>query len=180
MDDITNWLDGFRDLNPSTQEDGELSKTKQYKNDLFGSVIPALDRRDIKYYGTLTEEQKKDISIWTLTRWMSSIKIDTMEQLSNVNEVINTSSKYLNKHKELQWMLLAITGIGYPVKHEWITPPKGIKKNKIEEAILFYFPSLRDDELELFLKKNTIEDLKKFFKDNGYDDKTLKDLFKGK
>src|SRR5271165_1410558 len=115
MDDIADWLGGFRDLNPTTTEDDESAKAKQYKNDLFGSVIPALDRRDIKYYGKLNEEQKKDISIWILTRWMSSTNVDTIEQLSNVNTVINTSSKFLNKHKELQWMLLAITGPGRPI-----------------------------------------------------------------
>jgi hypothetical protein len=179
LNDIANWLDGFRDLNPTTVEEEDSSKSKQYKNDLFGSVIPALDRRDLKYYGKLNDEQKKDISIWVLTRWMSSTGVNALEQVSNVNTVVNTSSKFLNKHKELQWMLLAMTGAGRPVKHQWVAAPKGTQKNKIEEAVLNRFPLLRDQELELFLKINSEEDLVNFFKDNGYDDKTIKEIFKG-
>jgi hypothetical protein len=180
LSDIAEWLDGFRDLNPTTEEDEESAKTKQYKNDLFGSVIPALDRCDLKYYSKLNDEQKKDISIWVLTRWMSSTSVTPAEQLANVNTVINTSSKFLNKHKELQWMLLAITGPGRPVRHQWIDAPKGTKKNRIEEAILTRFPLLRTEELELFLKINSEEDLVQLFKDNGYDDKTIKEIFKKK
>jgi hypothetical protein len=179
LSDIASWLDGFRDLNPTTDTEDESSKLKQYKNDLFGSVIPALDRRDLKYYSKLNDEQKKDISIWVLTRWMSSTNVNGLEQVANVNTVINTSSKFLNKHKELQWMLLAITGAGKPVKHQWIAAPKGIQKNKIEEAVLNRFPLLRSDELDLFLKINSEEDLIQLFKDNGYDDKTIKEIFKG-
>lgn len=78
-------------------------------------------------------------------------------------------------------MLLAVSGTGKAERHEWIAPPRGIKKNKLEEIILQHFPSLRDDELELFMAVNSNDDLEQFFKDNGFDDKTIKDfLSKGK
>ena len=38
---------------------------------------------------------------------------------------------------------------------------------------------MKDDDIELMLKLNTKEDLEEFFKDNGLDDKTIKELFKG-
>ena len=178
------WVSEFFELNPDAikVEETKEKKGKEYKNDLFRDVIPALDRRDKRFYGRLNEEQQKDISIWTLTRWMSSIvSRDTNLQLSNVNDIVNAHSKFLTKHKELQWMLLAVSGTGNKERHEWIAPPRGVKKNKIEETILSYFPLLRDDELELFLKLNTIEELEQFLKDNGFDDKTIKDLLsKGK
>lgn len=180
---MSSWVSEFFELNPDAVkvEETKEKKGKEYKNDLFKDVIPALDRRDKKFYSKLNEEQQKDISIWTLTRWMSSTVRDTGLQLSNVNDIVNIHSKFLTKHKELQWMLLAISGTGRPERHEWIAPPRGVKKNKLEELILTYFPFLRNDELELFLKLNTIEDLEQFFKDNGFDDKTIKDLFsKGK
>jgi len=176
------WVSEFFDLNPDAVkvEETKEKKSKEYKNDLFKDVIPALDRRDKKYFSRLNEEQQKDISIWTLTRWMSSTVRDADLQLANVNFIANAKSKFLTKHKELQWMLLAVSGTNRPERHEWIAPPRGVKKNKIEETILQYFPGLKDDELDLFLKINSISDLESFFKDNGFDDKTIKDLLKGK
>ncbi|HEY6436522.1 MAG TPA: hypothetical protein VIY47_08030 [Ignavibacteriaceae bacterium] len=179
---MNNWVEDFFELNPDAVKVGEeKKKAKEYKNDLFKVVIPALDRRDKKFYGKLTEEQQKDISIWTLTRWMSSTMKHADIQLCNVNTIVNSRAKFLTKHKELQWMLLAVSGTGKAERHEWVAPPKGVKKNKIEETILQFFPLLRDDELELFQQINTVEDLEEFFKDNGFDDKTIEDLLsKGK
>lgn len=180
---MSNWVEEFFQLNPDAikVEEVKEKKGKEYKNDLFKDVIPALDRRDIHFFSRLNEEQKKDISIWTLTRWMSSTVRDSHFQLANVNSIANVHSKALTKYKELQWMLLAISGSGRAERHEWIAPPKGVKKNKIEETILTYFPSLRDNELELFQQVNTIEDLEQFLVDNGLDDKTIKELLgKGK
>lgn len=180
---MSNWVEDFFELNPDAvqAEEVEKKKGKEYKNDLFGVVIPALDRRNKKFFSTLNEEQQKDISIWTLTRWMSSQRNNSAIQICNVNALVNSRSKFLNKHKELQWMLLAMTGSGKPEKHDWVAPPRGVKKNKIEEVILQYFPLLNDEELELFQQLNTVEDLEQFFKDNGFDDKTIKDLLsKGK
>jgi len=172
------WLEKFYELNSDVISVTETKKLKEYKNDLFKDIIPALDRRDVLYYNRLSDEQKKEISIWTLTRWMSSTSKNASEQLFIVNKVVNMSSKFLNKHKELQWMLLALTGSGVPVHHPWIAPPRGIKKNRLEEEILTHYPHLKDDELELLLNLNSKENLEAFFKDNGYDEKTINDLLK--
>ena len=178
---MSNWVEDFFQLNPDAVEVEEKKKVKEYKNDLFGVVIPALDRRDKKFYSKLNDEQKKDISPWTLARWMSSTRVDSAFQICNVNTIVNSRSKFLTKHKELQWMLLAVTGTGKPVKHDWVAPPRGIKKNRVEEIILRYFPNLNNDELELFQKINTIKDLEEFLVDNGFSDKEIEDLLsKGK
>jgi hypothetical protein len=179
---MSNWVEEFFQLNPdAVKVEEEKKKGKEYKNDLFKDVIPALDRKDKKFYSRLNEEQKKDISIWLLTRWMSSTTRDAGDQISNVNTVVNSSSKFLTKHKELQWMLLSITGSGRPDKHHWIAPPKGIKKNRVEEIILQYHPNLNSNELELFQQINPIENLVQFLVDNGMSDKEIEDLLsKGK
>jgi hypothetical protein len=178
---LSNWIEEFHQLNPDAVKIEEKKAAKEYKIDLFKTVIPALDRRDKKFFSKLTEEQKKDISIWLLTRWMSSTLRDPGDQICNVNIVVNSKSKFLTKHKELQWMLLAMTGSGKLDRHSWIAPPKGIKKNRIEELILKYYPNLNSNELELFQKINTIEDIEEFLKDNGLSDKEIEDLLtKGK
>ena len=190
MDD---WLSGFFEMNPQAAPIDELPqvKTKTYVNDVFKDVLPALDRRDINYYGKLTDAQKKDISIWTLTRWMSSTTRDTAMQLYTVNEVANkdsiffSSKKFENaletsKHKELQWMLLALCGTGKPERHLWPAAPRGVKKEPLVDELLKFYPLLKDDDVALLLQLNSKEELTQFFKDNGYDDKSIKELFKGK
>jgi len=188
--EIDDWLGGFFEMNPDAAPIEEAVKTKAYKNDLFGDILPALDRRDIKYYSKLNDEQKKDVSIWPLTRWMSSTANGSADQLYTVNEVVNKDSNIFgskksenaletNKHKELQWMLLAISGSGKREKHVWPGAPKGATKSPLEEAILLLYPSLKDDDLELLIQINTRQELEGFFKENGYDDKSIKELFKG-
>lgn len=174
---MSNWTEEFFELNPDVlYQNIKEKKVKEYKNDLFKDVIPALDRRDKHFYSTLTDEQKKDISIWILTRWMSSTVRDADLQLSNVNSICNIHTNTLSKHKELQWMLLAVSGTGRPERHVWVAPPRGMKKNKIEELILEYFPGYRDYELDLFRQINDRHSLSQFLKDNGLEDKTIEDL----
>lgn len=186
MSDMNDWVSEFFDLNPdAVKEVSVKGKSKEkvvkaYKNDLFKDILPALDRRDKHYYSNLTEEQQKDVSIWTLTCWMSSTVRDGDYQLTNVNSIVNSRAKFLNKHKELQWMLLAVSGTGRPERHVWIAPPKGAKKNPLEESILKFFPSLREEELDLFIQLNDEETLTNFLKENGYDDKTIKTMLTGK
>lgn len=188
-DNIGDWLAAFHDLNPTVIEDDTKSSKDEHKLDLFKVVLPALDRRDINFYNTLTDEQKKDIGIWVLTRWMSSTANNPVDQIYTVNEVVNKNSKIFsskksenalesNRHKELQWMLLAISGSGKAERHVWPGAPKGAKKNALEEAVISIYPLINDDELELLLAVNTQQELTDFFKQNGYDDKTIKELFK--
>ncbi|HEY6437913.1 MAG TPA: hypothetical protein VIY47_15090 [Ignavibacteriaceae bacterium] len=187
--DLDSWLAGFHELNPAEIEEDTKSTKEEHKLDLFKTVLPALDRRDIHFYNSLTDEQKKDIGIWVLTRWMSSTMNNPIDQMYTVNEVVNKNSKIFsskksdnalesNRHKELQWMLLAISGSGRTERHVWPGAPKGVKKNALEDAILAIYPLINDNELELILRINTQQELTNFFKENGYDDKSIKELFK--
>jgi hypothetical protein len=177
-------------MNPDAISEEEKVAVKEYKNDLFKDVLPALDRQDKKYYSTLIDAQKKDISIWLLTRYMSAAGNRPAGQLYTVNETVNkrssllTSNKTENslttgRHKELQWMLLAITGTGRRESHRLPATPRGIKKTPLVEVLVSRYPLMKDDDIELLLELNTNEEIKSFLKDNGYDDKTIKELFKG-
>ena len=188
--EIGDWLSGFHELNPDAALVEEEVTIKEYKNDLFADVLPALDKKNKNYYSTLTDAQKKEISIWQLTRWMSSVSSCYADQIYTVNETINKRSSLFSskktensletgKHKELEWMLLAITGTGKKERHEWPGAPKGVKKSPLISALISHFPLMKDDDIELLLHLNTQVDLKMFFKDHGYDDKTIKELFKG-
>jgi hypothetical protein len=188
MNDMSDWLNGFHELNPDTIErDDELEK-KSYKLDLFSQILPAIDRRDKLYYRKLKPEEQASIEPWILMRWIVSPASDKeqIHYLLSVNDFVNNNFNCLapkktlgiKGHKELQWMLLAMCGTGKKVHRKFLKPGKGTVKNKLEEAVLSFFPLLKDSDLELLLKINSQEELKNFFIDNGYDDKSLIDLFK--
>lgn len=176
--DVTEWRDEFFALNPDAVEVEVVKAKKKASTLTLDMELPAMDFRNMNFYRDLSDEHKKEISLWLLMRFMSSSQSAKEHHLLMVNDLVNQNFSVISKHPELQWKLLALCGSGKKQFHPWIVPPKGQKKNKIEETILEFFPLLNDEELELFLTINTKEDLELFFKENGYDDKTIKELLK--
>jgi hypothetical protein len=176
-DNVANWLEEFYELNPDAiAEEVEVKKKKSTLT--LDMELPAMDFGNKNFYRDLSEEHKKEIGLWVLMRFMSSSQNMPEHHLMMVNDLVNHNFSHLSKHPELQWKLLALCGTGRKQYHPWIAPPKGLKKNKLEEAILKFYPLLRDDEIDLMLSINTTEDFEQFFRDNGYDDKTIKELLK--
>lgn len=177
--EVSDWLSSFVELNPDAAPAVEESKKKKESTLSLQQELPAMDFRNREFYSNLSEEHKKEISIWVLMRFMSSSQGDPEHHIMMVNDLVNNNFNSLSNHPELQWKLLALCGTNKKQFHPWIAPPKGAKKNRIEEALISIFPLLKDDDLDLVQKLNSQEDLEQFFKDNGYDDKSVKELFKG-
>lgn len=175
---MDNWLSNFYALNPDAIVEEEVA-TKKVRTLVLANVLSALDFGDKEYYGKLSPEQKKEASMWQLMRFMSSSSNDAMHHLTFVNDAVNKNFSSLSKHPELQWKLLAMCGTKRKQFHSWIKPPKGAKKNKIESEVLKIYPLIKDADLNLLLQINTREELEEFFRENGYADKDIKELFKG-
>lgn len=165
-------------MNPdAVEEEIELKKKKSTLT--LDMELPAMDFCNKNFYHDLSEEHKKEIGLWILMRFMSSSQNMPEHHLMMVNDLVNHNFNNLAKHPELQWKLLALCGTGRKQYHPWIPPPKGIKKNKLQEAILQFYPLIRDTELDLLMQINTNEDWTQFFKENGFDDKIIRELLKG-
>jgi len=175
---MSTWIEEFYALNPVEVEESATIEKKEHKLDLFKVVLPALDRRNKNFYRDASVEEQRELGklIWALTRWMSHTKNNTEHHLLMVNDAINQWSSDLKGHPELQWKLLAVCGFGSSQMHQWIAPPKGVKKNKLETAILSLMPLLNDDELDVFMAINTNESLTLFFKDHGLSDKEISEI----
>lgn len=180
MSDTNTWLDDFYEMNPDAVVEKEEKKKKKSKENSVPLELElnAMDFCNKDFYTSLTAEQQKEVSLWVLMRFMSSSQKAPEHHLMMVNDLVNHNFSNLSKHPELQWKLLSLCGTGKKQFHPWVAPPKGIKKNKVEAAILSHYPLLKDDELEMLLRLNTQEELVMFFRENGYDDKTIAELFK--
>ena len=190
MNNIFDWLDEFKTLNPVTVEAaGEQQDVKLYKLDL-AKVLSAIDARDKKFFSKLTEDQQKEIAPWVLMRWMTSAAENKVQAqyLLDINALVNnnfslfTSKKALGSegHKELQWMLLSLCGTGRAVFRKFMPPGKAGVKNKLENALLKLYPLSKNKDIELLQKINSEEVMKEHFKDNGFSKEEVNEIFNGK
>ena len=176
---VEDWVNGFYELNPEASRFEEVKTKKKESTLTLAMELPAMDYRDMDFYTNLSDEHKKDISLWVLMRYMSSSQGNSVDHLLLVNSIVNSNFSAISKHPELQWKLLAMCGTNKKQFHQWIPPGKKAKKNRLEEALISFFPLMKDDELEMLQQINTKEDFEQFFKENAFDDKTIKEILKG-
>lgn len=141
-------------------------------------LLGAIDKNNINYYDGLTDEHKAEFSPWVIMRFASACQNHPEHYLMMVNDFVNQDFSELSKHPELFWKLLAVCGAGYNQYHPWIAPSKKGKKNNKEGFVSALYPHYRKDEIKLFLKVYSDEELKNMAKDNGYSDEEIKEIFK--
>jgi len=146
------------------------------------TVLKAIDTRDISWFNSLSDEEKKKLTIWQLMRFVSSCdsknKSINHHYLTMTNDLVNVHFNTLKNHPELQFRLLQVCGIGTSQYHAWIAPGKRSKDNKIAEWVSqALYPQFNDDEIDLFLSKNTKDDLKQIAIEMGLQDKEITELF---
>lgn len=144
------------------------------------NVMAALDKKQKGWYNSLDAEQKKAFSTWMMMRYASSVQgRNAAHYLFMVNELVNYNYEDIYKHPELQWLLLSACGSGKVEFHPYIKPPNARKKkDKVAEFLYDIYPHIKSDEIELLLQLNSKDDLKQLAESHGYDDKTIKEIFK--
>ena len=132
------------------------------------------DRKDRKFYDSLTEEERKKFSNYLMIRYGSSVQgsQDLQEfYLIATNERLNKHFFNINRHPKLQWLCATTVSPGMGThRHQWIAPRKkepgatGIRKQLSE-----LYPHLKNDELDLMAKLNTKKDIDTYLKASGQD-----------
>lgn len=145
----------------------------------LNDVLNAIDRRDFDWYSNLSDDMKKKWSSWLFVRYTSSVKgSGASDALLNTNEFVNKYYTDLYKHDELMWKLMCLTGTGKKQYHEWIKPPTSTKKkDKVSEFVSEIFPHMKSDEIELYRKLNSDDDIKRMAIDMGMLDKDVDEIF---
>ena len=142
----------------------------------INNEMAQFDRKDRKFYDSLTTDEKKKFSNFLMIRYGSSVQgsRDLQEfYLIATNERLNKHFFAINRHPKLQWLSATTVSPDMgPQRHQWIAPKKkepmasGIKKQLAE-----LYPHLRDDELELMSKINTKKDIDTYLNASGQDTK---------
>ena len=136
--------------------------------------MAVFDKKDRKFYDSLTDEEKKKFSNFLMIRYGSSVQGSADLQhfyLVATNERLNKHFFAINKHPKLQWLCATTVSPDMgTMRHNWIAPKKkeagasGIKKQLTE-----LFPHMKDDEIELMSKINTKKDIDAYIKKFGVD-----------
>ena len=142
-------------------------------------IMAAIDKKDRNFYNNLSDEQKKAFSAWMMMRYCSSVQgRDAANYIYMTNELVNFQFSEVSKHPELQWLLLSACGVGKIQFHPYLKPPNARKKkNKVFEFIYGLFPHMKSEDIDNLIDINTTDELKDLAKSNGYDDKSIKEIF---
>lgn len=142
-------------------------------------VMAAIDKKDRGFYNRLTDEQKKAFSAWMMMRYCSSVQgRDAANYIYMTNELVNYQFMEVSKHPELQWLLLSACGTGKIGFHPYLKPPNSRKKkNKVFEFISNIMPHMKAEDIDNLINLNTVDELKEYAREHGYDDKSIKDIF---
>lgn len=148
--------------------------------------MSAIDRRKFDWYNSLTDEERKGLSMWVLMRYCSSTgsKVNEINEhyLTMTNELVNVHFNDLRHHPELQMRLMQCVGIGTNQFHPWIKPMKK-KSDNASNKLLFQFyldqyPHLDGDEINMLIDSMTQEEIVQELEGYGYSDKDIKAYLK--
>lgn len=141
----------------------------------LNKVLSALDNRQINFYDTLSDEEKKDFQPYVLMRFMSHS--ETNHELAKLslmatNEFVNKYQWDLPKEKELYAKLLSASGLGFKQNHKWIAG-KNTKNSSdpvkllVKEKFKMIGWNANTVELNLYISRMSNNDVKELCDEFG-------------
>lgn len=135
------------------------------KLDIF-TLLEFLDQRNLNVYEALAEdpevqrEFEKNLG-WLLPQWMTGASNDAAhrELVLRFNETCNVGWFEFNDHPELRAKLLAAVGLGKKTNHKFFKPGVKTKRDKLIDFIAQSYPDFRPEQLGLWCKTNSLDDL---------------------
>ena len=142
----------------------------------IANEMSEFDRKNRKFYDSLTDEERKKFSNYLMIRWGSSVQGSAELQdyyLQSCNHYLNKNFFEINRHPKLQWLCATAVSPGLGThRHQWIAPKKKeAGASGIRKQIAELFPTLKDDEIELMAKLNTKKDIDAYLKQLGQETK---------
>jgi len=141
--------------------------------DLFKSLA-SLGKRDLDWYSSLSEEDKKSVHPFVIARWM--VGTSDASQLIRFNEFVNPYLFPLGNEKELLFKLCAASATGKNVRYQWIKQPSGKKSPKIKVDVIEQFYDISTREALLYVPIVQDEDLLEMAEQLGWENDQIKKL----
>lgn len=146
------------------------------------SETAALDRKDVGFYDSLSDEEKKKFSPYLMMRYSASVDGNSDMQawyLMATNERVNKNFFDISttQHKKLQWLLCTTVSPGLGLqRHYWLGSKKSDTNTKSIKFLTQLYPNLKSNDIELLAEINTKEDLKELAKQHGWTPDQIKNI----
>ena len=136
--------------------------------------MAVFDRKDRKFYDSLTDEERKKFSNFLMIRYGSSVGGSKELQefyLISCNERLNKHFFNINRHPKLQWLCATTVSPDMGImRHNWIAPKKKeTGSSNIKKQLMEMYPTMKPEEIELMSKINTKKDIDERLKKSGQD-----------
>jgi hypothetical protein len=141
----------------------------------INNEMSVFDRKDRKFYDSLTDEERKKFSNFLMIRYGSNVQgnRDLQEYyLISTNERLNKHFFSVNRHPKLQWLMATTVSPGMGTfRHNWIAPKKKEPggAGSVKKQLAQLFPTMKMDEIELLAKMTSKKELDQYLKDHGSD-----------
>lgn len=91
------------------------------KLDLFW-LLGEMNKKNYGVWDTLDEDQKKELSLYTLTMWLAST--NDFEQLHDLGSIAATYTYDLTKHPKLMFLILTSCTTKAFKRYTWLAPKR--------------------------------------------------------
>lgn len=138
-------------------------------------LLSEIDSKNIEFYDTVDDSDKKDIVPVLLSRWTADSS--SVYGILVNNEYVNPYTYPLYKHPSLLWKLLTLTGAGRPRRHKWVKRSKHTNK-PISVEIIKQFHGMSTIQAEQSVDLLTYDQLVDMAYNLGYQTAELTKLSK--
>lgn len=147
------------------------------KLDIF-ALLAATDRRDQNFYGRLDADAAKEFAPPVALRWASAIDNGKYSDvaLMVLNDRANIGYWDISDHPELQYRLIASSGVGQKMRHHWLPQAKQKRPGKLREFISRFWPDANSREIDMLLASFTEQSFRDFVDGSGLEPKEIKEM----
>lgn len=129
------------------------------KLDIF-RVLGQADSKHAEFYEKLTDEERKELQPFLVSRWLTGTS-DPL-QIVLINEFVNPYAFSLTKHKQLLWQLITVANSGRKQRYQWLKLPskrESGKPNALRVVKEYYTYSTKDaiDALDILTRDQVLE-----------------------
>ena len=142
------------------------------KLDIF-DVLKHIDKRDVAFFDSLSDEDKKQFVPLLTMRWLSS---GTNLQTELTNSVVNPMVFRMYKHPGVLYKLMVACSDGKSRRYQWIKKKSKDKSCPVSAEVISIYYQCSKKEAARFKNMLTLEDVLDMGESLGYDSDQLKKI----
>lgn len=140
------------------------------------------DSKQRDFYRSLTDEERKKFSSFLMLKWGSAVQNDNFDveayYIRAMNENVNQHFFELNRHAELQWLLLTTVSpdIGRQ-KHYYPKLESKVTNDPKVKFLSVLYPTRKVEDLKVMAELNDQGNLRDLARQHGWSEQEIKKYF---